>query len=160
MNISYTLTQNEFTEALKLHHKSKNLLVWTVVGTLLAIYLPFSTDFDSSSSIVTQAITALVAFGLYIFLRKLMHTYVHKKPYQDTKRLSSEVTVDITEAGLHIKDLDNDTLIDWNDVSRWGHEEDFTMVYTSINAFHIIPTRAMDASQIETLHKYLEGFRD
>jgi hypothetical protein len=159
MHITYTLTQNEFTEALKLHHKSKNLLVWTVVGTFLAIYFFLSTDFDSSSSILIQGISVLVAFGLYILLRKLLHTYVHKKHYQDTKRLSCEVTVDITEAGLHIKDLDHDTLVDWDDVSRWGHDEDFTMVYTSINAFHIIPTRAMSETQRETLHNYLEGKR-
>ena len=58
---------------------------------------------------------------------------------------------------MHDRKNEGKVSISWDDISKWGFDEDFYLIYTSISAFHVLPIRVMSEADKKELESHLEG---
>ena len=159
MNISYQLTQEEYLQAVNLHHKKGHRLVMLAIYIVLAaMIVVVGTDFSNTREIITNSITAFFSISFYMLFVRMLTAYQAKSVYQKSTTLPYEVTLHISGKGIKLDKNSNNASIPWSAFSQWKNDERFYLLYTNPRRFNVIPLRAMSTLQKKELDAYLRKY--
>jgi len=159
MNITYQLTQDEYQQAVNLHHKKgKRVLMLAIYATLATIIVVVGTDFSNTREIITNVIAVFFSISFYMLFVRMLSAYQAKSVYQKSTILPHEVTLHISGKGIKLDKNTKDTSIPWSAFSKWKNDEYFYLLYTNPRRFNVIPTRAMSEAEKKEFDAYLEKY--
>jgi len=159
MNITYTLTLNEYQEAAMLHYKTgkRPLLVAVFLGTATFMML-VGTDFSNNQEVINNILITFFALAFYILFTRMVTAYQAKKMYNKSLLLSKEVTLHVSGKGVKKKQEEQPQSLRWENFSKWKKNEKYYLLYTKPHQFSVIPTRAMNETQVKELEEYLDKY--
>jgi hypothetical protein len=159
MNITYQLTQDEYLQAVNLHHKNGSRIIRLAIYIVLAaIIVIVGTDFSNTREIITNIIAAFFSISFYILFVRMLSVYQAKSVYEKSAVLPYEVTLHISAKGVILDKSDNKAAIPWSTFIKWKNNENFYLLYTNPRRFNVIPTRAMSEKQKKEFDAYLEKY--
>ena len=159
MNISYQLTQEEYLQAVNLHHKKGHRLVMLAIYIVLAaMIVVVGTDFSNTREIITNSITAFFSISFYMLFVRMLSAHQAKKVYQKSATLPYKITLKISGKGIKLDKNSNNASIPWSAFSQWKNDERFYLLYTNPRRFNVIPLRAMSTLQKKELDAYLRKY--
>lgn len=159
MNITYQLTQEEYQQAVNLHHKKgKRLLLLTIYVILATAIVIVGTDFSNTREITTNVIAAFFSISFYMLFVRMLSVYQAKSVYQKSATLPYEITLHISGKGIRLDKNSNKASIPWSAFSKCKSDEDFYLLYTNPRRFNVIPARAMSEAQKKEFDAYLEKY--
>jgi hypothetical protein len=159
MNITYRLTQDAYQQAVNLHHKRGQRVVFLAVyGMLAAIIVAAGTDFANTREIITNTLAAFFSIAFYMLFVRILSAYQAKSVYQKSAVLPYETTLHISGKGIRLHKNTNTPSIPWSQFSKWKKDEHFYLIYTGPRQFNIIPTDVMSEAQKKELDGYLEKY--
>jgi hypothetical protein len=159
MNITYQLTENEYQQAVNLHHKKGNRLLMLVIYVVLAIIIVVvGTDFSNTREIIINVITVFFSISFYMLFVRMLSAYQAKSVYQKSAILPHEVTLHISGRGIKLDKNTKDASIPWSAFSKWKKDALFYLLYTNPRRFNVIPTRVMSEAQKKEFDAYLEKY--
>jgi len=159
MNITYTLTLNEYQEAAMLHYKTgkRPLLVAVFLGAATFMML-VGTDFSNNQEVINNILITFFALAFYILFTRMITAYQAKKIYNKSPMLSKEVTLHISGKGIQQDKQSNAKTLAWDTFTKWKKNEKYYLIYTNLHQFNVIPNRAMMKTQQEELETYLKKY--
>jgi len=120
MNITYQLTQDEYQQAVNLHHKKgKRVLMLAIYATLATIIVVVGTDFSNTREIITNVIAVFFSISFYMLFVRMLSAYQAKSVYQKSTILPHEVTLHISGKGIKLDKNTKDTSIPWSAFRKW-----------------------------------------
>ncbi|GIT97347.1 YcxB family protein [Sulfurovum sp. TSL1] len=159
MNITYQLTQEEYLQAVNLHHKKGKrtfiLAIYVMLATLIVIV---GTDFSNTREIMTNTIAAFFSISFYMLFVRVLSAYQAKNVYQKSTTLPNEVTLHISGKGIKLDKKRHHAAIPWRAFSQWKNDERFYLLYTNPRQFNVIPVRAMSEIEKKELNTYLQKY--
>lgn len=159
MNITYTLTQNEYQEAVYYHYKAgKRPLIISVFLGLATFFILVGTDFSNTREVITNILTVFFAISAYLLFVRMLTAYQAKKVYTKSPILSEEVTLKVSKKGIEYNKSANTELLRWENFRKWKQNEKYYLLYTNHYQFNVIPKRALSEEQIKELEDYLEKY--
>ncbi len=159
MNITYQLTQDEYLQAVNLHHKrSKRVFLLAIYAILATLIVIVGTDFSNTREILTNMIAAFFSISFYMLFVRMLSAYQAKSVYQKSSTLPNEVTLHISGKGIKLDKKSKNTSIPWSTFSKWKNDEKFYLLYTNSRQFNIIPLRAISEVQKKELNAYLKKY--
>jgi hypothetical protein len=159
MNITYTLTENEYIQAVNLHHKKGNRRIMLAIYIVLAtIIVAVGTDFSNTREIVSNIIAAFFSISFYMLFVRMLSVHQAKRIYQKSATLPYETTLHISGKGIRLNKSNNIPSIPWSAFSKWKNDKDFYLLYTNPRRFNVIPTRVMSETEKKELDSYLEKY--
>jgi hypothetical protein len=159
MNITYQLTQEEYQQAVNLHHKKgKRFILLAIYVMLATIIVIVGTDFSNTREIITNMITAFFSISFYMLFVRMLSAYQAKSVYQKSATLPYEITLHISGKGIKLDKNSNKASIPWSAFSKWKNDENFYLLYTNPRRFNVIPIRAMSEAQKKEFDAYLEKY--
>lgn len=159
MNITYQLTEDEYQQAVNLHHKKAQRVIFLAIYIMLATTIVVvGTDFSNTREIITNVLAAFFSIAFYMLFVRMISTYQAKSIYQKSAVLPYETTLHISGKGIRLKKDTDTPSIPWSAFSKWKKDERFYLIYTSPRQFNVIPTRVMRASEKKALETYLEKY--
>ena len=159
MNISYQLTQEEYLQAVNLHHKKGHRLIMLAIYIALAVMIVMvGTDFSNTREIITNIITAFFSISFYMLFVRILSAYQAKSVYQKSATLPYEITLHISGKGIKLDKNSNHASIPWSAFSKWKNDERFYLLYTNPRRFNVIPVRAMSEVQKKEFNAYLKKY--
>jgi len=159
MNITYTLTQNEYQEAVYYHYKAgKRPLIISVFLGLATFFILVGTDFSNTREVITNILTVFFAISAYLLFVRMLTAYQAKRVYTKSPILSEEVTLKVSKKGIEYNKSANTELLRWENFRKWKQNEKYYLLYTNHYQFNVIPKRALSEEQIKELEDYLEKY--
>ena len=159
MNITYKLTQEEYQQAVNLHHKKgRRVFMLSIYVMLATIIVIVGTDFSNTREIVTNIIAAFFSISFYMLFVRMLSVYQAKSVYQKSATLPYEITLHISGKGIKLDKNSNNIAIPWKAFSKYKNNEHFYLLYTNPRRFNVIPTRAMSETQKKEFDAYLEKY--
>jgi len=159
MHINYTLTQNEYQEAVYYHYKSgKRPLIISVFLGLATFMMLVGTDFSNTREVITNILTVFFAISFYLLFVRMLTAYQAKKVYQKSPILSNEISLDISKKGIQYKQNKNKELLPWESFTKWKQNDKYYLLYTNTYQFNVIPKHIMSQAQINEMENYLERY--
>ena len=159
MNITFQLTQDEYLQAVNLHHKKgKRVFMIAIYAMLATLIVIVGTDFSNSREIITNMIAAFFSISFYMLFVRMLSAYQAKSVYQKSTTLPYEVTLHISGKGIKLDKNSNNASIPWSAFSKWKNDERFYLLYTNPRQFNVIPVRAMSEVQKKELNAYLKKY--
>jgi hypothetical protein len=159
MNITYQLTQDEYLQAVNLHHRTgKRVFMLALYAMLATMIVIVGTDFSNTREIITNSLAAFFSISFYMLFVRMLSAYQAKSVYQKSTTLPYEVTLHISGKGIKLDKKSNNDSIPWSAFSQWKNDERFYLLYTNPRRFNVIPVRAMGALQKKELDAYLRKY--
>lgn len=159
MNITYQLTENEYLQAVNLHHrKGKRVIMLAIYAVLATIIVIVGTDFSNTREIITNVIAVFFSISFYLLFVRMISAYQAKNIYKKSATLPYETTLRISGKGIKLNRMTNDAILPWSVFSKWKKDEHFYLLYTNPRQFNIIPVKAMNALEKKELDAYLEKY--
>ncbi len=159
MNITYTLTQNEYQESVYYHYKSgKRPLIISVFLGLATFLILVGTDFSNTREVITNILTVFFAISFYLLFVRMLTSYQSKKVYEKSPILSDEVSLQISKKGIQYNKNTGTQLLRWDNFTKWKQNENAYLLYTNHYQFNVIPKRVMTQEQRKELENYLERY--
>lgn len=159
MNITYKLSQEEYQQAVNLHHKrGKRVLMLAIYAALATIIVVFGTDFSNTREVITNLIAVFFSISFYMLFVRMLASYQAKSIYTKSATLPYEVTLHISGKGIKLNKNTTDASIPWKAFSKYKKDEHFYLLYTSPRHFNVIPTRVMSEVQKKEFDVYLEKY--
>ena len=159
MNITYQLTQDEYLQAVNLHHTTgKRVFMLALYAILATIIVIVGTDFSNTREILTNTVAAFFSISFYMLFVRMLSSYQAKSVYQKSTTLPYEVTLHISGKGIKLDKNSNNASIPWRAFSQWKNNEQFYLLYTNPRRFNVIPVLAMSAVQTKELDAYLKKY--
>ena len=159
MNITYQLSQEEYLQAVNLHHKKSHR------GIKLAIYIALATgivllgtDFSNTSEIITNILTAFFSISFYMLFVRILSAYQAKNIYTKSPTLKTEITLRISGKGIRFDNKGTEKTMPWSIFTKWKKDEKFYLLYTTPRQFNVIPVRVMNDIQRKEFDDYLEKY--
>ncbi|HIP28329.1 MAG TPA: YcxB family protein, partial [Sulfurovum sp.] len=149
MNITYTLTQNEYQESVYYHYKAgKRPLIISVFLGLATFFILVGTDFSNTREVITNILTVFFAISAYLLFVRMLTAYQAKRVYTKSPILSEEVTLKVSKKGIEYNKSANTELLRWENFRKWKQNEKYYLLYTNHYQFNVIPKRALSEEQI------------
>lgn len=159
MNITYQLTQEEYLQAVNVHHKkSKRVFMLALYVMLATLIVIVGTDFSNTRDIVTNTIAAFFSISFYVLFVRVLSSYQAKNVYQKSTTLPHEVTLHISGKGIKLDKKRQHGSIPWRAFTQWKNDERFYLLYTNPRQFNVIPVRAMSEVEKKELNTYLKKY--
>lgn len=159
MNITYTLTLNEYQEAVTHHYKSgkRPLFVSLFLG-MATFTMLVGTDFANTREVITNILMTFFILSFYLLFTRMLTAHQAKKTYQKSPLLSNEVTLHISGKGIQHDKKTNTALLSWNHFTKYHENEKYYLIYTSNYQFNVIPKRAMNERELKEFQTYLDKY--
>lgn len=159
MNITYQLTQDEYQQAVNLHHrKGQRVVLLAVYGALAAVIVVAGTDFSNTREVITNMLAVFFSIAFYMLFVRMISAYQAKSIYHKSATLPYENTLHISGKGIKLHKNTDSPSIPWSAFNKWKKDEHFYLIYTTPRQFNVIPARVMNASQKKALDAYLEKY--
>lgn len=159
MNITYQLTQDEYLQAVNLHHKKSHRFVKLAIYIALAtIIVVVGTDFSNTREIITNILAAFFSISFYILFVRMLTAYQAKSIYTNSPTLKNEITLRISGKGIKFDNKGKEKTIPWSAFNTWKKDEKYYLLYTSPRQFNVIPKRVMSDIQKKEFDDYLEKY--
>jgi len=159
MNITYKLSQEEYLQAVNLHHKKNHRVVKLAVYIVLAsIIVIVGTDFNNSREIITNILAAFFSISFYMLFVRILSTHQAKNIYTKSATLKTEITLRISGKGIRFDIKGTEKTIPWSVFSKWEKDEKYYLLYTSPRQFNVIPARVMSDIQKKEFDEYLKKY--
>ena len=159
MNITYTLTLDEYQKSVQFHHKTgRRSLILSVYAGLATFFILAGTDFSNTREVLTNIIIVFFFITFYMMFTRVLSDYQAKRIYTKSPILSDEVTLHISAKGIKQDKKTSDALLPWETFSNWKKNDDFYLIYATPRYFNTIPIRAMTSAQIEELDQLLAKY--
>ena len=159
MNITYQLTQEEYLQAVNLHHKKGTRIVRVAIYIALAtIIVVFGTDFTNTREIIFNVIAAFFSIAFYLLFVRILTDYQAKSVYKKSATLPHEVKLHISGKGIRFDKISNKGSIPWSAFEKWKSDENFYLLYTTPRRFNVIPSRALNEKQKIEFDEYLKKY--
>lgn len=139
MNNSFTLSEAEVVESMKMHARGSNraLAVLCLVGVALLL-IGFFTPYKGMG--FGLALGGVIGYFLILFI---LVPFNAKKQYKQHRALKAEMTVTFSDAGIHINSAPGESRLEWLDIHRWKYDKGIYLLYITSRMFHMIPSRAL-----------------
>jgi len=159
MNITYTLTLNEYQEAVNFHYKSGKRPLFIAVFLGMATFMMLAgTDFSNTQQVINNMLITFFALAFYLLFTRMLTAYQAKKVYKKSPILSHEVSLRISGKGVrHDKKAEGNTM-PWETFSKWKKNDKYYLLYTNPHQFNVIPAKAMNITQQKELNEYLDKY--
>jgi len=159
MNITYKLSQDEYLQAVNLHHKKgSRLLRLSIYIALATIIVIFGTDFSNTREIVTNIIAAIFSISFYMLFVRLLTAYQAKSVYQKSTILPHETTLHISGKGIILDKSNKNISIPWSAFNKYKSDKNFYLLYTNPRRFNVIPAHALNENQKKEFDGYLKKY--
>ena len=159
MNITYHLTLNEYQEAVNFHYKTGKRPLFIAVFVGMATFMMLvGTDFSNSQEVINNMLMTFFALAFYVLFTRMITAYQAKKMYVKSPILSNEVTLHISGKGIKRKQVEHNSSFAWENFSKWKRNEKYYLIYTTPHQFNVIPSIAMNKSQVIELEEYLNKY--
>jgi hypothetical protein len=159
MNITYKLTQDEYLQAVTLHHKKGTRLIRLAIYVALASFIVVvSTDFSNSREIIVNVLAAFFSIAFYMLFVRLLTTYQAKSVYKKSTILPYETTLHISGKGIRFDKNNKNVLIPWSAFNKYKNDEKFYLLYTNPRRFNVIPAHAFNEKQKQEFDAYLKKY--
>jgi hypothetical protein len=155
VKIEYKLTQEEYLESVNLHHVMgyRKLMIFIYIAFATTVVV-ITTNYSDGREIFRNFGVLFFAVTFYLLLTKMIGTYQSKKLYERSDTLSAETTLRVTAKGIRVGD--NEKAISWKTFTKYKENEQYFLLYTSLNNFKIIPKRVMTKINLEEFSTTLE----
>lgn len=159
MNITYTLTPNEYQEAVTLHHKSgRRPIIVAIYAGLTTFMILFGTDFSNNREVITNMLIVFFAIAFYILFIRILTAYQANSVYKKSTMLCNEVTLHVSGKGINPNKRTVKSMISWKGFGQWKKSDKLYLLYTTPRQFNVIPKRAMQPKEIEEFEAYLDKY--
>jgi len=159
MNINYKLSLNEYQEAVNFHYKTgKRAILIAVFLGMATFILLVKTDFSNTQAVINNILFTFFILSFYLLFTRMLTAYQAKKTYLKNTTLSQEVTLHISGKGIKYTHLNHAKTIPWDNFTKWKKNDSYYMLYTNPHQFNIIPKRALQPKEIDTLEDYLHKY--
>ena len=159
MNITYQLTQDEYQQAVNLHHKKgQRAIMLAIYAGLAVIIVLMGTDFSNTREIITNVLAVFFSISFYMLFVRMISAYQAKSIYTKSPTLQHEVTLRVSGKGVKLDKKTNNAIIPWSAFSKWKKDELFYLLYTNPRHFNVIPKHVMNETQKKELDAYLEKY--
>jgi hypothetical protein len=159
MNITYTLTQDEYQKAVTIHLNRGNRLVMLAIYVALAVGIVLlGTDFTNTREVITNILAVFFSVAFYMLFVRMISAYQAKSIYKKSPALQHEVTLRVSGKGITLDKKTNNATIPWKAFTKWKEDENFYLLYTGPRQFNVIPKHALNETQRKELDAYLEKY--
>ena len=159
MTISYTLTLNEYQEAVNFHYKSGKRPLFIAVFLGMATFMMLAgTDFSNTRQVINNILITFFALAFYLLFTRMVTAYQAKRFYLKSPTLSHEETLRISGKGIRHEQKAEGKTISWDYFSKWKSNDNYYLIYTKPHQFNVIPKRAMNEAQREEFEGYLQKY--
>ena len=159
MHITYQLTQEEYLQAVNLHHKKGSrflrLAIYIALATIIVV---IGTDFSNTREIITNIVAAFFSISFYILFVRMLTTYQAKNVYQKSTILPYEVKLNISGKGIKLNKNNKNVSIPWSAFQKCKSDEKFYLLYTNPRRFNVIPIRAFNEKEKTQFDAYLKKY--
>jgi len=157
MKIEYKLSVDEYLEAIKLHQKmgfrKLMMIIYIVVATII---IAITTDYSDGRDIFRNYGALFFAVAFYLLLTSMIGKYQSKKLYEKSETLSKETVLRVSAKGIRV--ASNEKPIPWDTFSKYKEDDNYVILYTSINNFKIIPKAVMNENELNEFIAYLNKY--
>lgn len=155
MKIKYTLTQEEYLEAIVLHQKMGFRKLMIAIYVMVAVMVVImSTDYSDTRAIFRNFGALFFAIAFYLLLSKMLGTYQSKKLFERSETLSKETILRVSAKGIRVGN--NEKPITWDTFSKYKEDDKYIILYTGINSFKIIPKSVMNPIDLKAFIDLIE----
>jgi len=157
MKFTFTLSQEEFNNAYKLHISQNISKKMTLIILLIGIILfTFSnTNFNDTNSIISTFVAIIIILLASFVFVKILRPKILKNLYEKNTIINDEVIISISNSGLNIQHKFGNQSIAWNGIYKYTYNQDFYLLYTAPNIFYILPTKIMNKQEEEKLKELI-----
>lgn len=159
MIITYKLTENEYQQAVNLHHKKgQRVIMLAIYGMLATIVVVVGTDFSNTREVITNILAVFFSISFYMLFVRILSSYQAKNIYKKSVTLSQETMLRISGKGIQLNRKANNATIPWSAFSKWKKDAHFYLLYTTPRQFNVIPVASMNEVERKELDAYLEKY--
>lgn len=155
MKIKYTLTQEEYLEAVKLHQKMgfRKLMIAVYIMVAVTIVV-IVTDYSSGRDIFRNFGALFFGVAFYLLLSKMLGEYQSKRLYKQSETLSKETILRVSAKGIRVGN--NEKPIPWDTFTKYKEDDKYVILYTNIINFKVIPKSAMSPIDLKEFMALVE----
>jgi hypothetical protein len=157
IRIVYRVSEEDFIETRKVFAKnekwvrrlSRRTMPWmgALTLSLVPVILIFGRDrVDAVPLALMGAYGVYCGFALPRYFRKL---------YRKDKRYQNEITVDISEDGVHVVTPTTDTRMKWNAINRFLESDKIFLLFHSEWSFSVVPKNAFGPGEVDSFRDLL-----
>lgn len=153
MNITYTLSLNEYQEAVNFHYKTGKRPLFIAVFVGMATFMMLvGTDFSNTQEVINNLLMTFFALSFYLLFTRMITAYQAKKLYNKSPILSEEISLRVLGKGIK---KNNSDIFAWDTFRKWKQNEKYYLIYTNSYQFNVIPKRVMNEKELEEFEGYL-----
>ena len=160
MQISFELTEQDFVEAYKTHCNRGPSRKWrgAIWLCLLIVFIPaliFRSIASNTSDVSSYVVLAILAVGWFVVIRWLQ-LFNMKKQFRSQPGAHGPRTVAFDGGGAHWRWDGGSNEMAWKNYIQWVESEKQILIYTSQSSFEILPTRALNPTELAELRELLK----
>jgi hypothetical protein len=160
MQISYELTQKDFTEAYSVHRNSKPWSKWARrvyiwIAGLATAFILFVFLVHPSRQLAQGLIPFFALTAMWIGVLWLLPWWLMRRQFRQQPGAHGPRTLTLDAAGVHWRWSGGSSDIEWKNYIRSAEGKNQVLFYTSPACFNIVPKRALAGEQLNELRSLL-----
>ena len=154
LQITYQLTENEFSRLLKFHFLHDRKKVWLIYTALFLFLLIINWPLQLNVLTVASIISA--TFTLYFTVKLL--AFIQKRQFKKSNILGAKRKMEFTDVGFSLKTDLLDVYTKYEALRKVRKNDEFIILYISSNSFHFLPLRALGGTnEVEKFWELLQS---
>jgi hypothetical protein len=161
MQITYELTQRDFTEAYTVHRNGKALSRWSrrifvSIIVLMAAVVLLESVMRPSTETARNLIPLLVLIVMWIAILWILPRWTMRRQFLQQPGAHGPRTLALDEVGMHWKWNGGSSDVEWKNYIRSVEGKNQILFYTSPACFNILPKHAMAAQELDEIREFLK----
>jgi hypothetical protein len=156
MQITYELTQKDFTEAYSVHRNSRPWSKWArrafiCIASLGAAFVLFGFSVHPTRQQAQGLIPLFALVAVWIGVLWLLPKWIMRRQFQQQPGAHGPRTLTLDETGAHWRWSGGSSDVEWKNYIRSAEGKNQVLFYTSPACFNIVPKRAFAGEQLSDL---------
>ncbi|GAA6142104.1 YcxB family protein [Hydrogenophaga sp. 5NK40-0174] len=137
MTARYTISEEDYVQAMRLHARLTPL---RVVGTVACLLIIAVIAVMAPASVQPVFWGAFIGTVLMIVLgRWVLIPWQARRAYRKYKAIHDEFSLGFVPEGMQVASVDASGLVPWEKMLKWREGEAFILIYMMPRLFHIVP---------------------
>ncbi len=137
MTARYTISEDDYVHAMRLHAQLTplrllGLAVTLLVMVALAVFAPRNLQPVFWGAFIGAAL--MIILGRWVLL-----PWHARRAYRKYKAIQDEFSLDFVPEGMQVASEDASGLVPWSKMHKWREDDQFVLVYLMPRLFHIVP---------------------